>query len=64
MVGVPQLSVAVTVPGAGRPVGLQPRFEPSGQDVITGSVTSFTETVNSQSENTKPDVDSIRKCTV
>ena len=40
IVGVPQLSVAVAAPGAGTPVGLQPRLEPGGQNVNTGGVTS------------------------
>lgn len=43
--GVPQLSVAVAAPGAGRPEGLHPRSDPGGQNVITGGVTSFTVTV-------------------
>ena len=38
--GVPQASVAVAVPGAGTPAGLQPRSPPSGQNVIVGGVTS------------------------
>ena len=38
--GVPQSSVAVADPGAGTSVGLQPRFEPGGQKVNTGGVTS------------------------
>jgi hypothetical protein len=40
IVGVPQASVAVAAPGAGTPVGLQPRSEPGGQKVNTGGVTS------------------------
>jgi hypothetical protein len=40
IVGVPQASVAVAAPGAGTPVGLQPRFDPGGQKVNTGGVTS------------------------
>ena len=39
-VGVPQLSVAVAVPAAGTPVGLQPTAEPAGQSVIVGGVVS------------------------
>ena len=38
--GVPQASVAVAVPGAGTPAGLQPRSPPGGQNVIVGGVTS------------------------
>jgi hypothetical protein len=40
IVGVPQASVATTVPAAGTPDGLQPRSEPAGHDVIVGGVTS------------------------
>jgi hypothetical protein len=40
MVGVPQASVAITVPAAGTPDGLHPRLEPAGQEVIVGGVTS------------------------
>jgi hypothetical protein len=41
IVGVPQASVAVAAPGPGTPVvGLQPRFDPGGQKVNTGGVTS------------------------
>ena len=40
IVGAPQASVAVAAPGAGTPVGLQPRFEPGGQNVNVGGVTS------------------------
>ena len=40
MVGVPHASVATAVPAAGTPAGLQPRFEPAGQEVIVGGVTS------------------------
>jgi len=45
MVGVPQASVAVTVPGAGTPLGLHPKLEPAGQEVITGGVVSLIFTV-------------------
>ena len=38
--GVPQSSVAMAAPGAGIPIGLQPRSEPRGQKVNTGGVTS------------------------
>ena len=40
MVGVPQTSVAVAVPAAGTPVGLQPRLEPAGQKVKVGGAVS------------------------
>ena len=40
MVGVPQTSVAVAVPAAGTPVGLQPRLEPAGQNVKVGGAVS------------------------
>jgi len=40
MPGVPQSSVATAAPGAGIPIGLQPRSEPGGQNVNTGGVTS------------------------
>lgn len=40
IVGVPQASVATAAPGAGTPVGLQPRLLPGGQKVNTGGVTS------------------------
>jgi hypothetical protein len=40
MLTLPQSSVAVAVPAAGTPLGLQPRSEPEGQNVITGAVTS------------------------
>ena len=42
--GVPQASVAVAAPGAGTPVGLQPRLDPGGQKVNTGGVLSSTNT--------------------
>ena len=42
IVGVPQLSVAVAAPGPGTPEGLQPRFDPVGQKVNDGGVTSTT----------------------
>ena len=38
--GVPQSSVAMATPGAGKPPGLHPRSEPGGQNVNTGGVTS------------------------
>ena len=41
MVGVPQASVAVAAPGAGTPVGLQPRSDPGGQKVNTGGSESM-----------------------
>jgi hypothetical protein len=42
IVGIPQLSVAVAVPGAGTPLVVQPRLEPDGQDVKTdGEVSSI-----------------------
>jgi hypothetical protein len=40
MIGAPQASVAVAAPGAGTPVGLQPKSLPGGQKVITGGVVS------------------------
>jgi hypothetical protein len=40
IVGVPQLSVAVAVPGPGIDAGLQPRLPPAGQKVNTGGVVS------------------------
>jgi uncharacterized protein involved in response to NO len=40
MVGVPQASVAITVPAAGTPDGLQPKSEPAGHEVIVGGVMS------------------------
>ena len=46
----PQLSVAVGVPGAGIPVGLQPRSAPWGHEVITGGVVSVTLNVTEQVE--------------
>jgi hypothetical protein len=48
IVGVPQLSVAVAVPAAGTPDGLQPRSEPAGHEVNTGGVASSTLTVSLQ----------------
>jgi hypothetical protein len=45
MPGVLQLSVAVALPAAGTPVGLQPKLEPGGQNVKTGGVLSTTLTV-------------------
>ena len=42
MVGVPQLSVALAVPGPGIDAGLQPRLLPAGQKVNTGAVVSRT----------------------
>jgi len=38
--GVPQSSVAMAAPGAGKPLGLQPSSEPGGQNVNTGGITS------------------------
>ena len=46
IVGVPQLSVAVAAPGPGTPEGLQPRFDPVGQKVNDGGVTSTTLTLS------------------
>ena len=40
IVGVPQASVAVAAPGAGKPDGLQPRSDPAGQNVNVGGVVS------------------------
>jgi hypothetical protein len=40
IVGVPHSSVAVAAPGAGTPVGLQPRLDPGGQNVNTGGTKS------------------------
>lgn len=40
IVGVPQVSVAMANPGAGTPVGLQPRSAPAGQNVNVGGNTS------------------------
>ena len=41
MLGVPQLSVAVALPGPGTPdAGLHPRSEPGGQNVNTGACVS------------------------
>jgi hypothetical protein len=40
IVGVPQLSVAVALPGAGTPEGLHPKSEPGGQNVNTGATES------------------------
>lgn len=48
MTGVPQLSVAVTLPAAGTPFGLHPNSRPCGQDVITGGVMSCITTVFEQ----------------
>jgi hypothetical protein len=45
MAGVLQLSVAVALPAAGTPVGLQPNALPAGQKVNTGGVLSTTFTV-------------------
>ena len=38
--GEPQLSVAVALPAAGTPVGLQPKVESAGQKVNTGAEVS------------------------
>ena len=38
--GEPQLSVAVALPAAGTPVGLQPKAESAGQKVNTGAEVS------------------------
>ena len=38
--GEPQLSVAVALPAAGTPVGLQPKVESAGQKVNTGAAVS------------------------
>src|SRR5690242_1277934 len=40
MVGVPQLSVAVALPGPGTEDGLHPRSAPGGQNVNTGGTLS------------------------
>ena len=40
MFGEPQLSVAVALPAAGTPVGLQPKVESAGQNVNTGAEVS------------------------
>ena len=40
MVGVPQLSVAVALPGPGTPDGLHPKLEPGGHEVNTGAIVS------------------------
>ena len=40
MLGEPQLSVAVALPAAGTPVGLQPKVESEGQKVNTGAAVS------------------------
>lgn len=40
IVGVPQLSVAVALPGPGTPEGLHPKSEPGGHEVNTGAIVS------------------------
>ena len=40
MVGELQASVAVATPAAGKPAGLQPKLEPSGQNVNAGATKS------------------------
>ena len=50
MVGVLHASVAVAVPAAGTPEGLQPRLDPGGQKVMVGSVISCTTMVRLQVE--------------
>ena len=38
VVGRPQLSITIGTPANGNDAGLQPRFEPAGQEVNTGLV--------------------------
>ena len=55
IVGVPQLSVAVAIPGPGTSEGLQPRSDPAGQNVKDGGVTSTTFTICVQISGLQPE---------